>query len=214
MDLRTKIVEHLALTNKLGLAVREVEHKDLPVDYVANVYGLEFQILYKKKEIRRCKSNFDGKRQKIKRAVRDIIEKGLTYASVSNCYKVRTNKLWFEVKTARLRGLQNYQYDRHDPHGPRLLTYVQEEILLEYLINWKSASSKTTCTCQLCALEHLLRFVRGLAQHNNIGLSSEFKANKITDVEIQWLINFEMKFSEEIFRSFWPIKNCTKQTDK
>ena len=81
--------------------------------------------------------------------------------------------------------------------------------ILKFLKDWaRRESSQDHCSCTFCALEKLLTLAYEFAKQNYIGCTSWDTSRQAS---IDWLIDFEMRHTDEINNSFYSFVNVLKQ---
>jgi len=148
-------------------------------------------------------------------AISEYVNGASSLKAAANYYGINTKYLKNEIKecvywiSQGSMRIPMYNIENHHMDRPAIFTLKEEHLLWKELEVWKKIS-QPYCFCQLCAMKQLLNLANQYAQckkRYSIHKNKKKIWNKIEELGIKWLINFEMRYNK-ISQTFLP--NCLK----
>lgn len=191
-----KVMSH-PLSKYFQAAAKEVINKKGGIATVAQKYELNTQeyheILGNRIDITKRKENYLVLKNKIEQAVKIISSK--TLPVIAHLSDIDKSKLEAELRKY-LENKDGYEYDEFTSSN-EILTYKEESSLLTLLRKWQNY--QLSCHCLICAMEFLCM------QAYIIYTSREkFPKEWNTQMEINWLCEFEVRHNEELSKYLFP----------
>jgi len=211
--IRKRIKRHIASRKKLDAAMHLVFNSTKSIYAAAMLSGIKHTILQRKINITNKMVAYFKEKSAYETAVHMILNETRTIINCEEYYKLDLPRLNEEIDQYKRFGTGPYEYDKPINLNTEVFTF-NDEISLLLRLRWWKKKSLSSCVCQICAMEYLLRLAYQFAQENNKSYPKAWDTYKQADEE--WLIDFEMAHSKELSRMFphdGIYKECKREEE-
>lgn len=205
-----RIKKYLEVRDKLEAAALDVIIRKMDVQATVMRHGLTKKDLKRKIYVTEKMSTYHTHACKINLAMNEYFTKASTIKAAANYHGISRKTLkneidkhiyWISLGTVRMKN--HIACDRLMQRA-ELFTLHQESLLIKDLLMWKEIF-QPYCFCQACAMKQLLNLASQQAQYEK-SLHPKEQRSKIKQSVINWLIDFEMKYT--FLKRFLP--DCLK----
>lgn len=153
--IRKRIKRHMESRKKLDAAMHLVLNSTKSMYAAAMLSGIKHTILQRKINIINKMVTYFKEKSAYENAVHMILNET---RSIMNCeeYKLDLPRLNEEINQYKKFGTGPYEYDRPINLNTEVFTF-NDEISLLLRLRWWKKKSLSSCVCQICAMEYLLR---------------------------------------------------------